>query len=113
MQSPVESRELRFLWRENMSSRGESGWSQPPCPLYWMHLRDRCEKLTADVNHSGDALVPSDFAEQRESGPEGAVMLPRDADNDGRCRRREVLDCGGAGAEQARQDSLTRTGRGE
>lgn len=48
--------------------------------------------LTADVNHSGDALVSSDFAEQSESSPEGSVVLPRDADNDGRRCRREILD---------------------
>lgn len=66
----------------------------------------RLRKLTADVNHSGDALVSSDFAEQSESGPEGAVVLSRDADDDGRCSRRKVLDWGAM--FQADASALTR-----
>lgn len=49
-------------------------------------------KLTADVDDSRDAFVTSDFAEEGEGGPKGAVVLPRNANDDSRRRRGQVLD---------------------
>lgn len=89
------------LSEENSETGQELSFSPAPPPA-------EMRRHTADVHDSCYALLPSNFAQEREGGPERAKVFSRDANDDRRRRRGEVLDCGKISREFVDSSTVTR-----